>query len=88
MCPACQNRHAMQATVVTFIFSQPNWREAMTGNTTATELGDYSKNDAILHQSECTNLYNHLINYTKSIYMGKVIVSKMTQSNRSFNIPL
>ena len=45
------------------------------------------KYDAILRQSEHTNLYNHLINYTKSIYMGKVIVSKMTESNRSFNIP-
>ena len=43
MRPARQNRPAMQGTVVTFIFSQPNWREAMTGNTTATELGDYSK---------------------------------------------
>ena len=37
--------------------------------------------DAILHQPECTNLYNHLINYTKGIYMGKVIVSEKIQSN-------
>ena len=43
MRPAQQNRHATQATVVTFIFSPPNWREATTANTTATELGDYSK---------------------------------------------
>ena len=43
--------------------------------------------DAILHQPECTNLYNHLINYTKGIYMGKVIVSEKIQSNWSFNIP-
>lgn len=43
MRPAQQNRHAKQATVVTFIFSPPNWREATTANTTATELGDYSK---------------------------------------------
>ena len=40
MRPAQQNRHATQATVVTYIFSPPNWREATTANTTAMELGD------------------------------------------------
>ena len=43
MRPAQQNHHATKATVVTFIFSPPNWREATTANTTATELGDYSE---------------------------------------------
>ena len=43
MRPAQQNHHATQATVVTFIFSPPNWREATIANTTATELGDYSE---------------------------------------------